>query len=75
MIIHDDFEYVLILSTNNINFVPNTKKYQRDQVWCYGCKLLCVDERYSKPQKTYFAEDLIVKFLNDMVKENEYCIK
>ena len=35
----------------------------------------CVGERYSKPQKTYFAEDLIVKFLNDMVKENEYCIK
>ena len=63
LIIDANFEYVLIPSPDNINFGPNTKKHQNHIVCSYGYKLLSVDERYSKPYKTYFGKDAIDKFL------------
>ena len=33
---------------------------------------VCVDERYSKPNKTYFGEDAIDTFFNDRINESEY---
>ena len=74
-IFYDDFECVLIPSTDNVDFGPDTKKYQNHIVCSYGYKLICVDERYSKPYKTYLSEDAIDKFLNDMIKESENCSK
>ena len=74
-IIYDDFQYVLIPSTDNIDFGPNSKKYQDHIVCSYSYKLICADDQYSKPDKTYFGEDAIDKFLNDMMKESEYCSK
>ena len=47
VIIRGNFECVLILSTDNIGFVPNNKKYQVHMVCSYGYKLICVDECYS----------------------------
>ena len=49
-------------STDNIAFGPNTKKYQDHIVCSYGCKLICLDERYIKPYKTYSADDAIDRF-------------
>ena len=72
-IIFGDFGCVLIPSTNNIYFRLNTKKYKDHIVCSYIYKLICVDGRYSKPYKTNFGEDAIAKFLNDMIKESEYC--
>ena len=48
-IIYGDFEYVLIPSTEKIDFGINTIKYQDQTVSIYHYKLICVDERYSKP--------------------------
>ena len=75
MIIYCDLESILILSTDNIDFVPNTKKYQDHIVCSYGYKLECLDDQYSKPYKAYFGEDTIGKCLNDMIKECEYSSK
>ena len=75
LIFFDVFECVLISSTNNIDFGPNTKKYQDHIVSSYDYKLICVYERYSKSCKTYFGQNAMDKFLNDMIKENEYCSK
>ena len=72
-IIYWDFECVLIFSTDNINFGPHTKKYEDHIVCKYGYKLICVGGQYSKQCKTYFGEDDIDKFLNDMIKDSEYC--
>ena len=36
---------------------------------------MCVDNRYSKPYKTYFGEDAIDILSNAMIKESEYCSK
>ena len=46
---YGDFECVLKLSTDNINFCPNAKEYQYHIACSYGYKLICVDERYSDP--------------------------
>ena len=74
-IIHGDFERVLISSTNTIDFGPKTKEYQNHILCSYICKLIRVDERYSKPYKTHFDEDAVNTCLNDMIKESEYCSK
>ena len=68
-IIYGNFECVLITSIDNIDVGPNTKKYQYHIIWSYGYKLICVDEWYNKLYKTYFGEDSIGKFLNDMIKK------
>ena len=59
----------------NVDFGPNTKKYQVHIACSYGYKLICVDDQYSKPYKTYFNKDAIDKFLNDLINESEYCSK
>ena len=33
------------------------------------------DDQYSKSYKTCFGKDAINKFLNDMIRESEYCSK
>ena len=44
-IIYGDFDYVLIPSSDNIDFELNIKKYQ-DRIFCsYGSKLIYADER------------------------------
>ena len=48
----------------------------QDQIFCScSCKLIHVADRYSKPCKTYFGEDAIDKFSNDMIKESKYYSK
>ena len=61
----DNFECVLISSTDYIDFGPSAKNYYDRIVCSYGYKLICVDGQYSKP----------CKFLNDMIEENECCSK
>ena len=43
-IIYGDFECVLMPSTDNIDFGPNTKNYRDYIVYNYGYKLVCADE-------------------------------
>ena len=73
--IYSGYECLLICSTDNINFGWNTKK-EKDQgriVCSYNCKVICVDEKYRKPYKTYIDEDAMNKFLNDITKKSGYC--
>ena len=72
-IMYGNFEYVLIPSTDHIDFGPNTKKYQ--DIFTSGFKLIHLEDQYSKPCKSYFRGDAFDKFLNDMTKEREYCPK
>ena len=52
-VIYGDFECVLIPVADNNDLGPSTEKYQNHFVCSYGYKLICVDERYSKPYKTF----------------------
>ena len=53
-IIYADFESILV-SEDNRKQSPNqsyTNKYERHIPFSYGCKLVCVDEKFRKPLKT-----------------------
>ena len=38
----------------------------------YGYKLVCVDDKFSTPFKTYLGEDTVYNFINSMNKESQY---
>ena len=50
---------------------PN--KYQKHIPSSYGYKLVCVDDKFSLPFKTYLGEDAVYNVINSMVKERKYC--
>ena len=39
----------------------------------YGYKLVCIDDRFSKPFKTYLDEDAVYNFINSMIEESRCC--
>ena len=55
-----------------MHFRPNTERYQDHIVSSSGYKLVYVDQRFSAPYKTYFDEDSIDKFSNNMIKRSGY---
>ena len=38
----------------------------------YGCELVCVDDKFNQPFKTYLGEDAVYNFINSMIKESKY---
>ena len=48
----------------------NIKKY----IACsYGYKLVCVDDKFSKPFKTYLGKDAVYNFINSRIEESKCC--
>ena len=39
----------------------------------YGYKLVCVDDKFSKPFKSYLGEDAIYSFINSIIEESKFC--
>ena len=50
-----------------------TNKYQKHVTCSYGYKLVCVDDKFSKPFKTYLGKDAVYNFINSMMEESKYC--
>ena len=51
------------------------KKYQ-DHIPCsFAYKLVCVDDKFSKPIVLYRGEDVAYKFIEAILEEYEYCKK
>ena len=50
-----------------------TNNYQKHIACSYGCKLVCVDDKFSEPFKTYFGEYAVYNFINNIIKESKYC--
>ena len=46
-----------------------TKKYQKHVACRYCYKLVCVDDKFSKPLKSYLGEDGVYSLISSMVKE------
>ena len=38
----------------------------------YGYKLLCVDDKFDKPFKSYLSEDAVYSFISSMIGESKY---
>ena len=48
-------------------------KYQKHFACSYGYKLVCVNDKFSKPFKTYLRKDSVYNFLKNMIEESKYC--
>ena len=73
--IYADFESILVPEDNekqNPN-APYTNKYQKHIVCSHGYKLVCVDNKFSKPFKSYLGEDGVYHFISSMIEESKYC--
>ena len=70
-----DFESIL-LSEDNGKQNPEesyTNKYQKHIASSYDYTLVRVDDKFSKPFKTYLGEDAVYNFINSMIEESKYC--
>ena len=73
--IYADFESVLVPEDNGKEN-PNescTNKYQKHVACSYDYELVCVDDKFSKPFKSYLGENSVYNFIRGMIKESKYC--
>ena len=74
-IIYSDSESILV-PENNGKLNPEesyTNKYQKHIACSYDYKLVCVNNKFSKPSKNYLGKDAVDNFINNMIEENKYC--
>ena len=55
----------------NLNESYNNK-YQKHVACSYGYKLVCVDDKFSKPLKSYLGQDSVCNSVSSMIEESEY---
>ena len=70
--IYADFESILVPKDNG---KPNpsesyTDKNQKHVACSYGYKLVCVDDKFSEPSKSYLGEDAGYNFISSMIEES-----
>ena len=60
-IFYADFESTLVPGNNEKQNSAEsyTSKYQKHIAHSYGYKLVCVDDKFSSPLKTYLGEDAV----------------
>ena len=73
--INEGFEIILVPEDNEKQNPNETYKikYQKHVACSCGCKLVCVDDKFSEPFKWYLGEDDVFNFINSMVEESKYC--
>ena len=49
------------------------ERNQKHIACSYGYKLVCVDDKFSKPFKIYLGENVVYNFINNMIEESKYC--
>ena len=51
-----------------------TNKYEKHIAGSYGYyKLVCVDDKFSNPFKTYLGKHVVYNVINNMIKGSKYC--
>ena len=73
--IYADFESVLVPEDNGKQN-PNksyTSKYQKHISCSYGYKLVYVDDKFSKPFKSYLGKDAVYNFIDSMIDRSICC--
>ena len=71
--IYANFETILVPEDNGKQNLEESyrNKYQNHFAWSYGYKLVCVDDKFSKPFKTYLGKDAASNFINNMIEESK----
>ena len=55
------------------NLIQTSNKYQKHIACSYEYKLVCVDDKFSKPFKAYLGKVAVYNFINSMIEESKYC--
>ena len=66
----------ILVPEDNGKLNPNesyTNKYQKHVSRSYGYKLVCVDDKFSKPFKSYLGENAVYSFISSMIEESKHC--
>ena len=73
--IYADFESIQVPEDNRKQILDESykNKYQKHIACGYGYKLVQVDDKFSKPFKSYLGEDAVYNFINSMVEESKCC--
>ena len=50
-----------------------TSKYQKHIASSYGYRLVCADDKFSKPFKSYLGKDAVYNFIISIIEESKYC--
>ena len=74
--IYEDLERILVPEDKGKqnpyeSYTKNIK--QKHVAFRYGYKLVCVDDKFSKPFKSYSGEDTVYNFINSMTEKIMYC--
>ena len=73
--IYVDFESILVpkddgKQNRNESYIS---KYQKHPACSYGYKFVCVDDKFSKPFKSYLGKDDFYNFISSIIEESKYC--
>ena len=73
--IYADFESILLPEDNEKQNPDEsyTNKYQKHVGCSYGYKLIYVDDKFSKPFKSYLGKDAVYNLINTITEEIKYC--
>ena len=73
--IYAEFESIIVPENNGKHNLKEsyTNIYQKHVACIYGYKLICVDDKFSKPFKSYLNEDAVYNFISSMIKGSKYC--
>ena len=74
-IIYAEFEKILVPKDNEKQNLEEScrNQYQKHIACSYGYKLICVDDKFSKPFQIYLGKDAVYNFINSTIEESEYC--
>ena len=70
--IYADFESILVLEDNGKQNPTESYsgKYQKHVACSYGYKFVRVDDKSSKPFKSYLGKDAVYNFISSMIEES-----
>ena len=56
---------------SKIIYKSYANKHQKHVACSYGYELVCVDNKFSQPFKSYFREDAVYNLTDSMIKESK----
>ena len=72
--IYTDFESILVPEVNGKQNPEESQNNKKHVACSYGYELICVDDKFSKPFKSYLGEYAVYNLINSMIEENEHWI-
>ena len=74
--IYADFESLLKeVRSSYKNNSSRTEKYQDHNTCSFSCKVVCIDNKFSKKVVLYRIKNAVYKFIEAILKECDYCKK